>query len=292
MRDVDRGLVPRPDFVVWPENSTDLDPFLDRVTRDVVERAVATAGVPVLVGAVLAGPGPTYRRTTGVVWDPETGPGQIYVKQHPVPFGEYIPFRKFLLPLIDRLEQVGPDTYAGSEPGYLRIAGYDVGDIICFEIAYDEIVQEVARLNPALLVVQTNNSTYLGTGQPQQQFAMTRLRAIEFGKTILVASPSGISGIIAPDGTVVAQSREATRQVFVERVWLRTTPTLAARVGRTPEWVLTFVGLAALALGWRRRSEPRTTVATGTATGATARTSSQPLPDSQIPSTVDSGGRP
>lgn len=306
MRDVAAGQVPQPDFVVWPENSTDLDPFFDRVTRDVVERAVATAGVPVLVGAVLRGPGPTYRRTTGVVWDPETGPGQIYVKQHPVPFGEYVPFRDVLLPLIERLEVVGKDTYAGSEPGFLQIAGYDVGDIICFEVAYDDIVRGVARLNPELLVVQTNNSTYLGTGQPQQQFAMTRLRAIEFGKTILVASPSGISGIIAPDGTVIAKSHESTREVFVERVQLHTTPTLAARVGRAPEWVLTVVGLAALALGWRRRSrqtQPSHTQSgqtgptqtgptqTGAVTGDTAATASHLTPDSRIPSTVDGRGR-
>ncbi len=286
MRDVAAGLVPRPDFVIWPENSTDLDPFVDQITREVVERAVATAGVPVLVGAVLHGPGPTYRRTTGVVWDPETGPGQIYVKQHPVPFGEYIPFRKLLLPLIQRLEQVGADTYAGSEPGFLRIAGYDVGDIICFEVAYDGLVQELARLNPELLVVQTNNSTYLGTGQPEQQFAMTRLRAIEFGKTILVASPSGISGVIAPDGTVVARSRKATREVFVERVPLRTAPTLATRLGRVPEWVMTFVGLAALAVAWRRRertkAEPPAPAGAGLPLG----------PADRVPSTVDGGGRP
>jgi apolipoprotein N-acyltransferase len=258
MRDVEAGKVPRPEFVVWPENSTDIDPFNDQVTRDVVEAAVQEAGVPILVGAVLDGPGQTYRRTTGVVWDPATGPGQIYTKQHPVPFGEYIPFRQALLPYIDRLKLVGRDTYAGKEPGRMKIAGYDIAEVICFEIAYDGIVGEVARGNSQLLVVQTNNATYTGTGQPQQQFAITRMRSLEYGKATLVASPSGISGVIAPDGTVVRQSEEATRQVFVEEVPLRTSPTLAARLGPGPEWLLTIVGLGALAFAaYRSRRSAR-----------------------------------
>ncbi|GAA5003008.1 apolipoprotein N-acyltransferase [Actinopolymorpha pittospori] len=257
MREVRAGKLPKPDFVLWPENSTDIDPFTDAQTRSIVEQAVQTAGVPVLVGAVLDGPGPNYRRTTGVVWDPTTGPGQIYAKQHPVPFGEYIPFRRQLLPYIDRLQLVGRDTYAGTEPGKMRIAGYRVGEVICFEVAYDGIVREVAAGNNSqFLTVQTNNATYTDTGQPQQQFAITRLRSIEYGKATLVASPNGISGAIAPDGKIVAQSKEATRQVYVERVPLRTTPTLAARLGPVPEWVLSLAGLAAIVAALIRRRRP------------------------------------
>jgi apolipoprotein N-acyltransferase len=268
MRDVAAGKVPKPEFVVWPENSTDIDPFADPATGAIVERAVAAAGVPVLVGAILNGPGDDYRRTTGVVWDPRTGPGEIYVKQHPVPFGEYIPFRQLLLPYIDRLQMVGRDTFAGSEPGLMKIAGYDIAEVICFEIAYDGIVGEVARGDSQMLVVQTNNSTYLGTGQPQQQFAITRLRSIEYGKATLVASPSGISGVIAPDGTVVAKSKEATRQSYVEQVPLRTTPTLAARLGPAPERLAAIVGLGAVVVAVvrsrRRRVETGERAGSGT----------------------------
>ncbi len=267
MRDVRAGKLARPEFVVWPENSTDIDPYHDPLTRNIVERAVQVAGVPVLVGAILNGPGPDYRRTSGVVWDPETGPGEIYVKQHPVPFGEYIPFRKLLLPYIDRLQMVGRDTYAGKEPGFMNIAGHPIAEVICFEIAYDGVVREVARGGSQLLVVQTNNSTYLGTGQPQQQFAITRLRSIEYGKATLVASPSGVSGVIAPDGRVVVQSKEATRQVYVQRVPLRTTPTLAARLGPIPELLLTVAGLGGIALAVRRRRRTRAADSTPQAGG-------------------------
>ncbi|MEQ4206618.1 apolipoprotein N-acyltransferase [Actinopolymorpha sp. B17G11] len=272
MRDVAAGKVPKPEFVVWPENSTDIDPFADPTTGSIVEQAVAAAGVPVLVGAILNGPGDDYRRTTGVVWDPDTGPGETYVKQHPVPFGEYIPFRQLLLPYIDRLQMVGRDTFAGSDPGLMTIAGYDIAEVICFEIAYDGIVGEVARADSQLLVVQTNNSTYLGTGQPQQQFAITRLRSIEYGKATLVASPSGISGVISPDGTVVAKSREATRQTYVERVPLRTSPTLAARLGPAPERLAAIVGFGAVvvAVARSRRTRRVETAAGGAGSGGDA----------------------
>ena len=162
---------------------------------------------------------------------------------------------------------VGRDTYAGKEPGRLKIAGYDIAEVICFEIAYDGIVGEVARGGCPV------------ARRPDQQLDLHRHRAaaaavrdhphavIEYGKATLVASPSGISGVIAPDGTVVRQSKEATRQVFVEEVPLRTAPTVAARLGPGPEWFLTIVGLGALVVavfrgrGSARRTRARDAVA-------------------------------
>ncbi|GAB3431599.1 apolipoprotein N-acyltransferase [Flindersiella endophytica] len=262
MRGVDSGTYPKPDFVVWPENSTDIDPFEDPITFDVVDQAAKIAGVPILVGAILDGPGPDHRRTTGMVWDPEKGPGEVYVKQHPVPFGEYIPMRDLLLPYIDRLQLVGRQTYAGDKPGNMQIAGVHIGEVICFEIAYDEIVRQVDTSQ--VLVVQSNNATFQQTGMPEQQFAITRLRAIEYGRSALVATPSGISGVIAPDGSIVAQSKERTREIFVEKVPLRTTRTLAAILGPVPEIGLASVGFLALvvAVVARRMARRRTREAT------------------------------
>ncbi|HET7724188.1 MAG TPA: apolipoprotein N-acyltransferase, partial [Propionibacteriaceae bacterium] len=94
------GQLPMPDFVLWPENSTDIDPVLDTETRQVVSTAVAVADVPILVGAVTDGPGPYERQTTALWWDPHSGPGALYHKRNLVPFGEWIPLRRQLLPLI------------------------------------------------------------------------------------------------------------------------------------------------------------------------------------------------
>ena len=165
---------------------------------DLIEGAVDAVGVPVLVGAVLDGPGPDYVSNTGIVWSPETGPGERYVKRHPVPFGEYIPFRDQLSGLIARLDQIPRDFAAGSRPGVLDVGPTRVGDVICFEIAYDGIVRDVVDGGAKVLVVQTNNATYNGTGQPEQQLAMSRLRAIEHGRAVLVAATSGISAVVLP----------------------------------------------------------------------------------------------
>ena len=94
------GEVPRPDFVLWPENSTDIDPVLDGRTQTTVQAAAEIADVPILVGAVTQGPGPDERQTSALWWDPQSGPVATYHKRNLVPFGEWIPFRSQLLPLV------------------------------------------------------------------------------------------------------------------------------------------------------------------------------------------------
>ena len=256
--DVRAGRVDAPDLVVWPENASDIDPFTDPSARRLIDGAVRDVGVPVLVGTLVDGPGPDHVRNSGVVWDPQTGPGERYVKRHPVPFGEYIPFRAQLSGWIERLDQIPRDFYAGDRPGNLGVGPAAVGDVICFEIAYDGLVRDVVTGGADVLVVQTNNATYNGTGQPQQQMAMSRLRAVEHGRTVLVAATSGISAVVAPDGEVVARAPERVARTLVATVALHDGRTLATRVGAGPEWLLAGLGLAAagaaVVLGRRRRS--------------------------------------
>ena len=254
-RRIASGEVPPVDVVIWPENSTDIDPFRDAETRAVVDQAVEAIRVPILVGAILDGPGERFRRTAGVVWEPGTGPDtdRIYVKRHPVPFGEYIPFREQLLPLVGRLEQVGRETFAGVDPGVLEVGGATFGDVICFEIAYDDIVQDVVAGGAEVLVVQTNNATFGGTAQPEQQFAISRLRAIETGRSVLVAATNGISGVIGPDGTVLERTALGTQDVVVTSVVRASGRTMASRLRSWPEWVLSTLGAAGLGAAVVRR---------------------------------------
>ena len=127
-------------------------------------------------------------------------------------------------------------------PGNLTVGPAEVGDVICFEVAYDGLVRDVVTGGADVIVVQTNNATYNGTGQPQQQMAMSRLRAVEHGRTVLVAATSGISAVVAPDGTVVEQAPERTARTLVASVELHDERTLATRLGGGPEWVLALLG--------------------------------------------------
>ena len=244
---VDAGEVPAPEVVIWPENSSDLDPYRDPSVAADISRAAAAVGVPILVGAVVTSAAdPAERWNVGIVWDPTTGPGQFYVKTRPVPFGEYLPFRSVLAPLIGRFDRIPSDFAAGSEPGVLDAGGVLLGDVICFEVAYDDTVRNVVMAGAELIVVQTNNATFAGTGQPEQQIAMSRLRAIEHGRAVAVAATSGISAVIDPRGSVQALLPEMVPGTLVQTVPLREAITVADRLGPIPEIVLALLGAAAV----------------------------------------------
>ena len=245
------GTTRRPELVIWPENASDLDPYTDPAARDAIDAAVRDIGVPVLVGAVTDGPG-RFVSNRGIVWDPATGAGASYVKRHPVPFGEYIPFRSLIRTLTSKVDLVPNDFARGSRPGVLDVGTVRLGDVICFEVAYDGVVRDVVTGGGRLLVVQTNNATFGRSGETTQQLAMGRLRAVEHGRSVVVAATSGVSAVIAPDGRLLHRSHIFTRDVTVQRVALRSGTTLATRLGAWPELLISLVALGALAVGVRR----------------------------------------
>jgi apolipoprotein N-acyltransferase len=255
--DVEAGRVPKPAFVIWPENSTDRDPRTDDGVRTMIEGAVQRIGAPILVGAVLDEPDGTAANA-GLVWTPESAYGATYVKRHLVPFGEYVPYRRFLQPVFGRLQMVAHDFAPGGRGGVapLRLGGTKVGDVICFEVAYDGLVRDTVRAGAEVLVVQTNNASFGRSALTRQQLAMSRVRAVEHGRAVLVAATSGISAVIAPDGSFVDRSSIFTRDLLVHSVPLSSSRTLATSAGAWPEWVLAAVAgaavLAALVLRSRR----------------------------------------
>ncbi|MDH6131325.1 apolipoprotein N-acyltransferase [Kitasatospora sp. MAA4] len=270
---VKAGQAPQPDVVIWPENSSDMDPYSDPAAYERIDEAVKAIGVPTLVGALVDGPDNQHVQNEGIVWDPAIGPGAHYTKQHPVPFGEYVPFRSVLMKVITRLQRVARDFYPGKSSGVLQLGPARIGDVICFEVAYDEIVRDTVNDGGRVIVVQTNNATYARSGQPDQQLAMSRLRAVEHGRAVVIAATSGISAIIRPDGTVESRTAELVPAELSADVPLRDGKTVADQVGAAPEWTLSVIGLlacgAGVLLGRRRRTsdgtpgraEPLTSVA-------------------------------
>jgi apolipoprotein N-acyltransferase len=249
---------PVPDLVIWPESSTDIDPFTDPTVYADIQAVVDELGSPILVGAMVSGEEPSDVLNQGIVWHPGSGPGERYSKRHPVPFGEYIPFRDFFAKYIDRLDQIPRDMVPGDRPGVLEMNGITFGDVICFEVAYDDVVREAAVPGTLVLVVQTNNATYMGTGQVEQQFAIARLRAIETGRPVVVAATNGVSGIIAPDGDVIERAPVRTQSVLVGSVLGPVSHPLALDIGLWVKTGLVTISvvstLLALGLHYRRRS--------------------------------------
>jgi apolipoprotein N-acyltransferase len=260
--DIAAGRVPHPDIVVWPENASDMDPYRDAQAHQLIDGAVRAVGVPVLVGAVLDGPGDRVRNAA-IVWSPTTGPGAIYVKRHLVPFGEYLPLRSVLTRLVGRFSMIGHDFAPGHTPGVLDVGPVRLADVICFEVADDGVVRDAVDGGGRLLVVQTNNATYERVGddgyggETAQQLAMSRLRAVEHGRAVVVAATSGVSALIAPDGRILQRSGVFRPARLVASLPLRDARTVADRLGAWPERILALLGALALVAAMpRRRPRP------------------------------------
>ncbi|WFE55288.1 apolipoprotein N-acyltransferase [Micromonospora sp. WMMD1155] len=237
----------QPDLVVWPENSSDIDPLRNPSAGARISQAADTVRAPILVGAVLLGPGAGQVRNAGILWRPGTGADldQLYTKRHPVPFAEYVPLRDVARMVSKQVDLIRSDFVPGSTPGVVRVGPAVLGDVICFEVAYDAVVRDTVTGGAQLLVVQTNNATF-DVAEARQQLAMVRLRAVEHGRPALMASTVGVSGFVAPDGRVSDATGFNTREVVVRQLRLDDGRTLATRLGWWPEVALAALAAAAL----------------------------------------------
>jgi apolipoprotein N-acyltransferase len=258
------GRAPAPDVVVWPEDAVGLDPYEYPSVYTEIEGTVDAAGRPILVGEVLENP----LRNVGQLWVPGRGPTiPFYVKRQLVPFGEYIPFRG-LISSFSSLPSLQPVDYtAGRVPVVFDIGKIKLGDVICYEVGFDNLVRSEVNAGANLLALQSNDADFEIDGQlgeTTQQTAMARIRAIESDRAVIYASTTGESSIIGPSGTLIADSGVWQQAILDARVPLISYRTLADRIGAWPEYVLVLVTV--LALGWavtlRRRLRPRAPVST------------------------------
>ncbi|MEJ6493087.1 MAG: apolipoprotein N-acyltransferase [Actinomycetes bacterium] len=253
LTEISAGKVAEPDLIVWPESGTDIDPLRLGISATEISKLVAQTSIPILIGATTwdgTAPGETGAgpRNAGILWSAQAGPGQLYAKNHLVPFGEFIPLRTLLAKYISRFDQIPNDFVAGQAPGVFSIDGNGVGDVICFEVAYANHIKDTVTAGAQVMVVQTNNSTYGNTAQPEQQFAITRFRAIENQRAFLVASTSGISGLISNDGTVLAKTSQFEPALVTGEVALISQKTTSHDF---PNWVL-YASALIVVMAWRR----------------------------------------
>ncbi|WP_342672049.1 apolipoprotein N-acyltransferase [Sanguibacter gelidistatuariae] len=227
------------DLVVWPENGTDIDPQVDADAATAIDDAAQAVGAPLLIGSQEF-PETGGRYNVSLLWEPGVGVVGRYAKQHPAPFAEYIPIRSLVRPFSSAVDLVTNDMIAGTEVGIVNLDSprlgrvVKIGDAICFEVAYDALVQDAVAAGAEMLVIPTNNASFGPTNESTQQLAMSRLRAIETGRTTIQISTVGVSAVIAPNGVLLEQTGLFTAEQMVSPVALRTSLTPAVRAGEWP----------------------------------------------------------
>jgi apolipoprotein N-acyltransferase len=244
--EVTAGTLPRPDLVIWPENSTSIDPTQYPPIYDEIANAAKAIDRPILVGAVLQDP----MRNASLLWLPGKGPTTVYLKRQLVPFGEYLPFRSLISKITSLTQLLPQDMVPGHKTVVFDVGQIRLGDVICYEVAFDDLVRSEVTAGANVLTVQSNDATFEREGptteESGQQLAMARLRAVEFDRTVIYDSTTGYSAIITPDGQVTQRTGLWQQAEIEARVPLLTHQTLAERVGAWPEWAI--VGATALAL--------------------------------------------
>ena len=246
--DVHAGRAPQPMVVVWPENSSDIDPLANPDARDEISAAAAAIRAPILVGGVVAAPGysPDNPVSTNsvIVWNPGTGPADRHDKQIIQPFGEYLPWRSFFSHLSEYADRAGYFV-AGTGNGVVTASGVPIGVTTCWEVIFDRAPRQAVLNGAQLLTVPSNNATFT---QPmsEQQLAFGKLRAVEHDRYVVVAGTTGISAIIAPDGRELARTSFFEPAYLDQQVRLKTQLTPATRWGPIVQGLLIVLGVAAV----------------------------------------------
>jgi apolipoprotein N-acyltransferase len=246
--DVRAGRAPQPMVVIWPENSSDIDPLANPDARDEISVAASTIRAPILVGGVVAAPGygadnPVATNSV-IVWNPVTGPADRHDKQIVQPFGEYLPWRSFFKHLSSYADRAGYFV-PGTGTGVVTAAGVPIGVTTCWEVIFDRAARESVQNGAQLLAVPSNNATF-DQAMSEQQLAFGRLRAVEHDRYVVVAGTVGISAVIAPDGRELARTEFFEPGYLDTQVRLKTQLTPATRWGPIVQGLLVLLGVAAV----------------------------------------------
>jgi apolipoprotein N-acyltransferase len=226
------------DFILWPENSVDVDPF--RNTE--VFETLNTFTTPLIVGAIVSREKEILN--TSILWTKEEQ--NVYVKQHLTPFGEYIPLRSLaskLSPLVDDVR----DFSAGDGSKIFTIGAVKIAPIICYELLDDQILHDGAQ-SSNVLAVQTNSATFGDSPESAQQLQITRIRAIEHSRNVLSVSTTGYSAVIDYNGEVIQKTAMGTAEHLYAEVDLISSTSPRDRYG---DWalVITLIWLLLVARG-------------------------------------------
>lgn len=192
---IESGQVAQPDLIVWPESSSDYSPTDDPRVASEIGKAAADVGAPIMLGTTTTEGEQTYNSLVTI--QPGGKITNVYHKRHPVPFGEYIPWRTFFRLFGPLVDQVTTDFSGGDRVGVSPQRG---GQLICFEVSDDDLVADTVKNGAQFLIVPTNNSWFGMTAHSWQHAAMSQQRAMEHGRTVVHVSTVGVSAVFDADG--------------------------------------------------------------------------------------------
>ena len=222
----------RPELIVWPESATPFYFLYDIKPSELVFEGVHQTATDYLIGS------PSFVRKNDVVQyynsayliSPQTKTMGKYDKTHLVPYGEYVPFKKWLPFLGKIVAQVG-DFQAGTIGNTLPWKDHQIGVQICYEIIFPGLSRAMAKNNASLLINITNDAWFGKTSGPYQHFSMTVFRAVENRRSLARAANTGISGFIDPAGRVLASTPLLQEAALVQSIPLMKTKAVYTRIG-------------------------------------------------------------
>ncbi|WKD59312.1 apolipoprotein N-acyltransferase [Corynebacterium caspium] len=255
------------DIIIWPENSSDVNPFQDAAAATLIQEATNKAQAPILVGTITVDE--VGSRNTMLVVNPdqelrdlkELAPDQYHYKKFLQPFGEWMPWRKFFRLFSPYVDQAG-NFKPGTGNGLINIGGVPLGVATCYEVIVDSAYRDAVLAGAQLLATPTNNATFGFGNMTYQQLAMSRMRAIELDRSVVIAATSGASAIVLPNGKVTQQTKIFEATNLVETLPLKDTITPAARFGFKVQALLAMIGAVFAAWSlfkWRSQSTRRQT---------------------------------
>jgi apolipoprotein N-acyltransferase len=228
-----------PDLIVWPESAL---PFIFGYDKDLTEDIVdfqKQLGSYLLFGGVVRRGGNQERSrltNSAVLLSPEGNVLSIYNKIHLVPFGEYVPLKKFL-PFIDKLVVAVGDFVPGKEHVVMDTPFAKIGNLICYEIIFPGLARELVDHGANVLVTITNDAWFGPTSAPYQHFSMAVFRAVENRVSVVRAANTGISGFIDSGGRIMHESEIFVEASMTESVPLGKDKSIYTRVGDVFAWL-------------------------------------------------------
>ncbi len=204
-----------PDLIVWPETAV---PFAfgydELLTADIIEFQ-KTLDTHLIFGSIMTKDvidGEYQLSNSVVLMSPDGEVVSTYDKIHMVPYGEYVPLRKFF-PFVEKLVVGIGNFKPGKEYTVMDVPPAKVGNLICYEITFPGLVRKFANNGANLLVTVTNDAWFGRTSAPYQHFSMAVFRAVENRAPVIRAANTGVSGFIDAKGRIKRKS-----DIFVEAV--------------------------------------------------------------------------